>query len=67
MNLNYIEPTSVKFDEVPKYRTFISDEKVYIRISDNSAVYIGGSLVNTFNMDELVYPCIVEEVSVKKV
>lgn len=67
MKLNYIEPSPVKFDEVPRYRTFIFDGKVYIRFSDNSAVYIGGGWVNTFNMEELVYPCIVEEVSVKKV
>lgn len=67
MKLNYIEPSPVKFDEVPQYRTFILDGKVYIRISDNSAVYIGGSAVSTFSMDMLVCPCIVEEVSVKKV
>lgn len=67
MKINYVESAPVKFDKIPTYKPFLFNSKVYIRISDNSAVYIGGSLVNTFSIETLVYPCVIEEISIRKV
>lgn len=67
MILNINEPKKTSFDIVPLCHTFIWGDSVYVKISGDTAIDISNRETVTFDYGTLVFPCIVEEISVKKV
>lgn len=67
MELNISEKKKDTFKDIPMFHTFIFEEEVYTKTSMIEAIKISQNKVFDFEDNFDVSPCVVEEMTVRKV
>lgn len=65
MIIECVNNNGIKYQNIPTYGTFEYENSVYIKLSSNEAIKIGGAPEPFFD-DVMVKPCVIEKNSISK-